>query len=413
MPKAAVCPAIDESLEVVDVELDDPKAGEVRVRMGASGVCHSDLSVVNGTLLSPLPAVLGHEGAGVVDAVGEGVDPGEARRPRRALLRPAVRHLLHVHARLARDVRDRLPRDGDGRAARHDAALHPRRRAAAPDVGARHLQRGARLPRDQHGQDRRRRSVHERGAHRLRCAHRLRRGREHRRHRAGRHRRRHRLRRRRPQRDPGREVEGRGADHRRRPLRLEARHGEAVRRDRSRQREQRRPGRAGAGAHRRARRRRVVRGDRAQGHRAAGVRDGAPRRSGDHRRRSEDGTDHGDPDRDGAARQREAGPGLVVRVLRRAARRAPPRRRSTRTARSSSTSSSRAGSGSTASTTRSRRWKRARSPDRSSTTASEASLRRACVNAVWVTAISSSPRSGSARGRSSPTGGVAPTTRTT
>jgi NDMA-dependent alcohol dehydrogenase len=73
MPKAAVCPGIDQPLEVVDVDLDGPKAGEVRVRMGASGVCHSDLSVVNGTLLSPLPSVLGHEGAGVVEAVGEGV----------------------------------------------------------------------------------------------------------------------------------------------------------------------------------------------------------------------------------------------------------------------------------------------------------------------------------------------------
>src|SRR5437764_7497501 len=74
MPKAAVCPAINAPLEVVDVALDGPKAGEVRVRMGASGVCHSDLSVVNGTLLSPLPSVLGHEGAGVVEEVGEGVD---------------------------------------------------------------------------------------------------------------------------------------------------------------------------------------------------------------------------------------------------------------------------------------------------------------------------------------------------
>src|SRR4029077_13494119 len=73
MPKAAVCAAINESLEVVDVGLDGPKAGEVRIRMGASGVCHSDLSVVNGTLLSPLPAVLGHEGAGIVEAVGAGV----------------------------------------------------------------------------------------------------------------------------------------------------------------------------------------------------------------------------------------------------------------------------------------------------------------------------------------------------
>ena len=50
-----------------------------------------DLSVVNGTLLSPLPAVLGHEGAGIVDSVGDGVERGEARRPRRAVVRPAVR----------------------------------------------------------------------------------------------------------------------------------------------------------------------------------------------------------------------------------------------------------------------------------------------------------------------------------
>jgi NDMA-dependent alcohol dehydrogenase len=73
MPKAAVCSGIDQPLEVVEVDLEDPKAGEVRVRLGASGVCHSDLSVVNGTLLSPLPSVLGHEGAGVVESVGEGV----------------------------------------------------------------------------------------------------------------------------------------------------------------------------------------------------------------------------------------------------------------------------------------------------------------------------------------------------
>jgi S-(hydroxymethyl)glutathione dehydrogenase / alcohol dehydrogenase len=73
MPKAAICPAVDSPLEVVDVDLDPPKAGEVQVQMGASGVCHSDLSVVNGTLLSPLPSVLGHEGAGIVEAVGEGV----------------------------------------------------------------------------------------------------------------------------------------------------------------------------------------------------------------------------------------------------------------------------------------------------------------------------------------------------
>ncbi|MFP6780827.1 MAG: Zn-dependent alcohol dehydrogenase, partial [Gammaproteobacteria bacterium] len=55
------------------VELDAPKAGEVLVKMKATGVCHSDLSIANGTIPAPLPSVLGHEGAGIVEQVGEGV----------------------------------------------------------------------------------------------------------------------------------------------------------------------------------------------------------------------------------------------------------------------------------------------------------------------------------------------------
>ncbi|WP_207544547.1 Zn-dependent alcohol dehydrogenase [Sphingomonas jatrophae] len=51
----------------------DPGPGEVLVRIAASGICHSDLSVVNGTIPWSAPAVLGHEGAGVIEAVGEGV----------------------------------------------------------------------------------------------------------------------------------------------------------------------------------------------------------------------------------------------------------------------------------------------------------------------------------------------------
>ena len=51
MPKAAVCVGLNEPLEIQDLELDSPHAGEVRVRMGASGVCHSDLSIQNGTLM--------------------------------------------------------------------------------------------------------------------------------------------------------------------------------------------------------------------------------------------------------------------------------------------------------------------------------------------------------------------------
>jgi NDMA-dependent alcohol dehydrogenase len=72
---AAVLPNTFEPLEVRDdVEVEAPRAGEVRVRMGASGVCHSDLSIQNGTLYGgPAPLVCGHEGAGVVEEVGDGV----------------------------------------------------------------------------------------------------------------------------------------------------------------------------------------------------------------------------------------------------------------------------------------------------------------------------------------------------
>ncbi len=74
MTKAAVLVAVGQPLEVrTDVEVAAPHAGEVLVRMAASGVCHSDLSMQNGTLLTPTPVVLGHEGAGVIEAIGEGV----------------------------------------------------------------------------------------------------------------------------------------------------------------------------------------------------------------------------------------------------------------------------------------------------------------------------------------------------
>src|SRR2546421_7523253 len=73
MPKAAILTGLEQPLEIHDVELDSPHAGEVKIRMGASGVCHSDLSVQNGTLMGVAPIVLGHEGAGIVEEVGDGV----------------------------------------------------------------------------------------------------------------------------------------------------------------------------------------------------------------------------------------------------------------------------------------------------------------------------------------------------
>jgi Zn-dependent alcohol dehydrogenases, class III len=74
MTKAAIATAVGSPLEIVDIDVADPKAGEIRIQMGASGVCHSDLSVVNGVLPIALPAVLGHEGAGTITQLGEGVD---------------------------------------------------------------------------------------------------------------------------------------------------------------------------------------------------------------------------------------------------------------------------------------------------------------------------------------------------
>ncbi|WP_225822152.1 Zn-dependent alcohol dehydrogenase [Streptomyces naphthomycinicus] len=71
--RAAVLPAIGAPLEITGIELPEPGPGQVRVRLAAAGVCHSDLSLSNGTMRVPAPAVLGHEGAGTVVAVGEGV----------------------------------------------------------------------------------------------------------------------------------------------------------------------------------------------------------------------------------------------------------------------------------------------------------------------------------------------------
>ena len=77
--KAVVAHAVNE-FSVVNVTLDKPKIGEVLVKMKATGICHSDLSIINGTIRWKLPSVLGHEGAGIVEEVGEGVSnvkPGD------------------------------------------------------------------------------------------------------------------------------------------------------------------------------------------------------------------------------------------------------------------------------------------------------------------------------------------------
>ena len=68
--KAAVMRAIGEPLRIEDIQVDGPGRREALVRTAATGVCHSDLHVVEGSLPTALPTVLGHEPAGVVEAVG-------------------------------------------------------------------------------------------------------------------------------------------------------------------------------------------------------------------------------------------------------------------------------------------------------------------------------------------------------
>jgi len=70
---AAVARDLGEPLRIEQLELDDPRSDEVRVRLVATGVCHTDAIVRDGVYPTPLPAVLGHEGAGVVEAVGNAV----------------------------------------------------------------------------------------------------------------------------------------------------------------------------------------------------------------------------------------------------------------------------------------------------------------------------------------------------
>lgn len=73
MITAAIVDNVESDFRISQVHLDEPRADEVRVRIMAAGMCHTDLAVRAGHTPFPVPAVLGHEGAGVVEAVGPAV----------------------------------------------------------------------------------------------------------------------------------------------------------------------------------------------------------------------------------------------------------------------------------------------------------------------------------------------------
>ncbi|HTX02007.1 MAG TPA: zinc-binding dehydrogenase [Acidimicrobiales bacterium] len=101
--KAALLVEPGSPLEVGEVELEGPRAGEVLVRVEAAGICHSDYHYMAGDLRCRLPAVLGHEGAGIVEAVGPGVTRVAEGQAVCLLWRPRCgecRHCLAGHAEL-------------------------------------------------------------------------------------------------------------------------------------------------------------------------------------------------------------------------------------------------------------------------------------------------------------------------
>ena len=79
--KAAVCYEFGKPLVVEDIDIDPPQKGEVKVRLAATAICHSDIHIIRGERGGDVPFVAGHESSGYVDEVGENVTsvkPGDA-----------------------------------------------------------------------------------------------------------------------------------------------------------------------------------------------------------------------------------------------------------------------------------------------------------------------------------------------
>jgi S-(hydroxymethyl)glutathione dehydrogenase / alcohol dehydrogenase len=97
--RAAVLEEFGKPLVVQDVELAEPRAGEVLVRLAACGVCHTDLYTASGADPSGYaPTVLGHEGAGIVESVGEGVSSVAAGDHVVTLFSPQCRECIHCRS---------------------------------------------------------------------------------------------------------------------------------------------------------------------------------------------------------------------------------------------------------------------------------------------------------------------------
>jgi S-(hydroxymethyl)glutathione dehydrogenase/alcohol dehydrogenase len=128
--KAAVLYKANTPLEVVDVKQEDPRPGEARVKVKAAGVCHSDWHIMNGDWTVPLPMVLGHEAAGIVEEVGAGVTTVKAGDHVIFSFRPQCGHCLYcsIGRSVLCDGHNDTPRwvmfDGTARLSRNGESLN-------------------------------------------------------------------------------------------------------------------------------------------------------------------------------------------------------------------------------------------------------------------------------------------------
>jgi S-(hydroxymethyl)glutathione dehydrogenase / alcohol dehydrogenase len=128
---AAVLRAAGRPLEIEELELADPRRDEVLVRLHASGICRSDLSLLDGKWPAPLPMVLGHEGAGTITAVGEGVDAARVGEDVVLTFTPAcgrcrfcLEGRINLCTQAARCMDDGVLPDGTTRLAQNGQPVH-------------------------------------------------------------------------------------------------------------------------------------------------------------------------------------------------------------------------------------------------------------------------------------------------
>ena len=126
--RAAVMYEVNKPLVIEDVTVNKPGPHEVLIRTAYAGLCHSDLHFIEGLYPHPLPVVLGHESAGIVEQVGSEVHLRAEGRPRHHLPVGVLRHLRVLHQRPARDLQQRRRQAGAG----HRPAPQPE--AASPST---------------------------------------------------------------------------------------------------------------------------------------------------------------------------------------------------------------------------------------------------------------------------------------